>query len=84
MSRYEDKPVLLAEVRVAERYSVSTRSLARWDNTPELGFPPVVRIRGRRYRSVEALDEWDRTNARKAAARHAHEHVERAKQEGAS
>jgi len=76
MSKYDTRPVLLAEARVAERYSVSTRSLARWDNTPELGFPVVVRIRGRRYRSVEALDEWDRTNARKAAARHAHEHAE--------
>jgi hypothetical protein len=34
----------------------------------DLGFPAPVRIRRRRYREIAALDDWDRANARKAAA----------------
>jgi hypothetical protein len=71
MPKHEDdaaKPVLIADRRVAERYDVSVRTLARWDETPGLGFPPPVYIRDRRYRELVKLDEWDRANARKAAA----------------
>jgi hypothetical protein len=70
MSKHEDdegKPVLIADRRVAGRYDVSVRTLARWDETPGLGFPPPVYIRDRRYRELAKLDEWDRSNARKAA-----------------
>jgi hypothetical protein len=64
----ESKPVLIADRRVAERYDVSVRTLARWDETPGLGFPPPIYIRDRRYRELAKLDEWDRSNARKAGA----------------
>jgi hypothetical protein len=64
----ETKPVLIADARVAERYDVSTRTLARWDQIPDLGFPPPVYIRERRYRELVKLEAWDRANARKAAA----------------
>jgi hypothetical protein len=64
-----DKPVLIAERRVAERYGVNWRTLWRWDERPELGFPPVIKIGTRRFRALAALEEWDRRNARKAAAR---------------
>jgi hypothetical protein len=71
MSRqHEDddgKPVLVADRRVAARYDVSVRTLARWDETPGLGFPPPVYIRDRRYRELAKLEAWDRANARKAA-----------------
>jgi hypothetical protein len=63
----EGKPVLIADRRVAERYDVSVRTLARWDKTPGLGFPPPVYIRDRRYRELAKLEKWDRANARKAA-----------------
>jgi hypothetical protein len=73
MSRQQEdddgKPVLIADRRVAERYDVSVRTLARWDETAGLGFPPPVYIRDRRYRELAKLDAWDRANARKAATR---------------
>ena len=65
--REEGKPVLLSDRNTAARYDVSTRTLARWDETPGLGFPPPVYIRDRRYRELAKLEEWDRNNARKAA-----------------
>jgi hypothetical protein len=64
-----DKPVLIAERRVAERYGVNWRTLWRWDERPELGFPPVIKIGTRRFRELAKLEAWDRRNARKAAAR---------------
>jgi hypothetical protein len=63
----EGKPVLLSDRRVAERYDVSVRTLARWDETAGLGFPPPIYIRDRRYRALAALEAWDRNNARKAS-----------------
>ena len=75
-----DKPVLLSERRAAERYDVSTRTLARWDEAPGLGFPPPVMINRRRYRDIAKLDAWDAEmsrKARKTIMRHAREHVER-------
>jgi hypothetical protein len=57
---------LLNERAAAERYAVSTRTLARWDHA-DLGFPKPIYMRGRRYRSVDALDVWDRDNAHRVA-----------------
>jgi hypothetical protein len=72
MSKHEEdesgKPVLIADRRAAERYGVSVRTLARWDETPGLDFPPPVYIRDRRYRELARLEVWDRAMARKAAA----------------
>jgi hypothetical protein len=64
------KPVLLADRLVAERYDVTVRTLERWDQKPELGFPPPVYIRRRRFRVIEKLDGWDRANARKVVGSH--------------
>ena len=61
---------LLPDRLVAERYNVTTRTLARWDETPDLNFPPPIYIRRRRYREIEELDQWDRANARKVADPH--------------
>jgi predicted site-specific integrase-resolvase len=63
-----DKPVLIPERRVAERYGVSWMTLYRWDKRPELGFPPVVHIGHRRFRELAKLEAWDLANARRAAA----------------
>jgi hypothetical protein len=65
------KPTLIPDRRAAQRYGVHIRTLARWDKTPELAFPPPVYLRGRRYREAAALDQWDLENSRKAAALHA-------------
>jgi hypothetical protein len=64
----ESKPALIPDRLVAERYDVCVRTLERWDATPNLGFPPPIRIRRRRFREVAALDAWDRANARRVAA----------------
>jgi hypothetical protein len=54
--------------KTAKRYNVCTKTIQRWRNTPELGFPAPVIINGRPYDRVEELDEFDRRNTRKAAA----------------
>jgi hypothetical protein len=61
--------VLIPDRKAADRYHVCGRTLLRWDNTPGLGFPPPIYLKGRRYRSVAALDDWDNQNSRRAAAR---------------
>jgi hypothetical protein len=60
-------PLLIPDSRVAKRYSVTLRTLDRWDRRPELGFPPPRRIRNRKYRVLHELDIWDRENARRVA-----------------
>jgi hypothetical protein len=60
-------PGLLPDRLVAERYDVSVRTLERWDENLDLGFPPPVYILRRRYRDISKLDAWDRANARKVA-----------------
>jgi hypothetical protein len=63
------KSVLIPDPVVArERYRVHPHTLRRWDKKPELGFPPVVIVNGRRYREAEKLDAWDRQNSRNASA----------------
>jgi hypothetical protein len=57
---------LLPEAQVAERYSVTTVTLWRWDNDPDLGFPKPIRIRKRKYRDESELDAFDA--ARKGGA----------------
>jgi hypothetical protein len=61
------KPLLLADRLVAERYDVTVRTLERWDEKTELGFPKPVFIRRRRFRIIDKLDEWDRANAGKVS-----------------
>jgi hypothetical protein len=62
------EPTLIPDRRVAQRYGVHIRTLARWDAAPNLAFPPPVYLRGRRYRELVQLDEWDRENSRRAAS----------------
>jgi len=63
------KRVLIPDPVVArERYNVHPHTLRRWDQNPALGFPPVVKVNGRRYREADKLDAWDRANSRGAAA----------------
>jgi len=71
MTETTDKPVLLPDPAVAKRYGVHPFTLRRWDENPELGFPPVIMVNGRRYREIAKLDAWDRKNSREAATRRA-------------
>ena len=67
MSPTNKSAVLIPDSDAAARYRVHKRTLQRWDQIPDVGFPPPVQIRGRRYREVAALDAWDVTNSRRAA-----------------
>jgi hypothetical protein len=71
MTETTDKPVLLPDPAVAKRYGVHPFTLRRWDENPELGFPPVIMVNGRRYREIAKLDAWERKNSREAATRRA-------------
>lgn len=53
----------IPEAAVAKRYGVSPCTLWRWDQDPYLNFPKPIRIRGRKYRSAAALDEFDTRHA---------------------
>jgi hypothetical protein len=50
-----------------DRYHVNPRTLPRWDDKPELGFPPPIYINGRKYRDEERLDQFDRERAVESA-----------------
>jgi len=54
---------LLPDKAVAERYSVCSRTIARWDRQPDLGFPKPIRINDRKYRRRHELEVWERERA---------------------
>ena len=60
---------LIPDRLVGQRYGVCSRTIARWGKDPALNFPPVIKIRGRRYRDAVALDLWDRTRGVAVAGR---------------
>lgn len=54
---------------VSRRYGRSVRTIDRWLDDDELGFPRPVVIRGRRYWRESDLVEWERKQAANASAR---------------
>jgi hypothetical protein len=64
--RPQGPPRWLPDPLVAKRYQVSPRTLRRWDEDPELSFPPVIIVNTRRYRELAALEEWERRTAANA------------------
>jgi predicted DNA-binding transcriptional regulator AlpA len=59
-------PRLIPDSKVCQRYGVVAFTIWRWDHDPALGFPPPVRINGRKYRVESELDAFD---AKRAAER---------------
>lgn len=50
---------------VRKRYgNVCSRTLARWEGDDRLNFPKPIKINGRKYHDEDALDDWDRAQAR--------------------
>ena len=48
--------------QVCERYSISAMSLWRWLQDPDLNFPkPTMRVRERRYWSLDDLFVWEKS-----------------------
>jgi len=53
----------MPDALVAARYKVTTRTIDRWDQDPDLEFPEAMRVNGRKYRSVKQLELWERRRA---------------------
>ena len=47
----------------ARRYGVSDRTIARWEQDPDLGFPQPMIVNGRKFHPVDALEAWEKTRA---------------------
>jgi hypothetical protein len=66
----DDKPTAAgyaADSAVAAYFGVHPKSIARWDRNPKLGFPPSIRINGRKFRKWADIRDFER----RAAAAHA-------------
>jgi hypothetical protein len=57
----------IPDPKVAARYGVDPRTIVRWDATPTLNFPPPIRINNRKYRDLEALEQFERERVARAA-----------------
>jgi hypothetical protein len=68
MTASPDHPRLSPTRQTARRYGVSLKTIERWRKSPQLGFPEPVHINGHNYDRIDALDEFDRACARKAAS----------------
>jgi hypothetical protein len=54
----------LSKNGLAHRYNVTTRTVDRWKNNPDLGFPkPDLVVLGREYRKVTTIEAWERKRA---------------------
>lgn len=47
--------------KVCERYSISPRTLIRWENDPNMGFPAALRINNRKLFAEADLAVWERS-----------------------
>jgi hypothetical protein len=60
----DDDDDLIPDPQVAdEEFNVCLRTLSRWDDKPELGFPPPIYINGRKYRKRGSIREFKRRAA---------------------
>jgi predicted DNA-binding transcriptional regulator AlpA len=50
---------LIPDYLVQKRYGVTSMTVWRWDHDPTLDFPKPYRIKGRKYRNADELDEFD-------------------------
>jgi hypothetical protein len=60
---------LVPDPVVWKELGVSSMTGWRWSRDDELGFPPVIQIRGRNYRSRAALEEFKRRMVAQGVAR---------------
>ena len=59
--------------KTRDRYGVSARTVTRWEQNPDLGFPQSTIINHRRYDKVERLDKWDKLMAAHGRAKATHD-----------
>jgi len=58
LTLFDTTAELMSDPKVVKALSVHPKTLDRWDDKPELGFPPLLMINGRRYRRVKQLRSW--------------------------
>lgn len=49
---------LIADTAIVRQLGVTSMTLWRWSHDPALGFPKLIKIRRRNYRSAKALADW--------------------------
>jgi hypothetical protein len=63
-----DRGPYLSKPKVAERFDTTSRTIDRWSEDPELGFPKPLFIRGYQYFSLPDLISWERSRAAEIAS----------------
>jgi len=54
--------------QTAQQFGRSVRTIERWEQDPELGFPKAIQINGRNYDSCRKINEFKRQQAERARA----------------
>ena len=68
-AKLHDPDTLVPDPEVWKEFGVTSMTLYRWTNDRDLGFPPVIKIRKRNFRSRRALEAFkQRLIARALAA----------------
>jgi hypothetical protein len=62
---------LIPDSEVARRYGVHIKTIARWDDYPQLDFPAPIVITNRKYRRRRELEEFERRQVVRRAERQA-------------
>jgi hypothetical protein len=47
------------QIKTAEKYGRSIKTIDRWREDPKLNFPKGLVINGRKYDDVDELEAWD-------------------------
>jgi predicted DNA-binding transcriptional regulator AlpA len=58
MSAALDNLELIPDPQLAKKLGKSLRTLARWDEKPEMDFPQPVVINKRKHRRVREIEAW--------------------------
>ena len=64
MSFQENSDVWLTRQKQAARYGTCVRTIVRWGEDPDMGFPPEYEFGNRRCRSLGDLEVWERSRIR--------------------
>ena len=49
--------------QTARRYGVSNRTISRWEQDPNLGFPPPMIVNGHKFHPLDDLEAWEKSRA---------------------
>ena len=67
-AKLHDPDTLVPDPEVWKEFGVTSMTLYRWTNDPDLGFPPVIKIKKRNYRSRRLLEAFKRRLIARALA----------------